>query len=595
MPFSSDLFIMLRIKTLLACCLAPALLLVSSCTRSSTSSGTNSSLSTTPKTAPAALFHDVATRSGLNFTHQLGASGKFYFDETTPAGCALFDFDGDGFDDVFLVQSGSSAPAKTVKNRPLCALYRNKGDGTFQDVSRGSGLDKDLGYAQGVAVGDFDGDGFDDLFITAFGNNHLFRNLKGNGKFEEVTAKMGLDKIHDTGYSTSAAWGDYDGDAKLDLYVCYYAHWNHELNRPCADSHSILDYCDPKIYEPSTHRLFRNMGSTFKDVSESAGISSARGRGLAATFIDYNGDGKPDIFVANDVTPNMLWKNNGNGTFSNTAQGAGCAYDGQGQDMASMGIAVADYNRSGRPSLYISNFSNLPNILFQNIGNGLFQDVTREAQLSFSHLQFLSFGCEFLDYDADGWPDLVTNNGHVQVSASHLTMGTTLKQRKQLLHNQGNGQFKEVSDAALLGDLNLPVVGRGLATGDFDNDGRLDVLAMSQNGPVQLLHNDTSGNGNHFISFSLRGTKSNTDAIGAKVELTVDGAKQTDWVRGGSSFLSSSDRRVYFGLGKTTKIDRVKIVWPNGTTENLSDLNADTFYTVTQTKGVTQKNPRHLQ
>lgn len=581
---------MLRIKTLFACCIAPTLLIVVGCSRTSTVSDTLSSATTAPKIASTAIFQNVATRSGLNFTHYLGASGKFYFDETTPAGCALFDFDGDGNQDVFLVQSGSSAPVGTVKNRPLCALYRNQGDGTFKDVSRGSGLDKDLGYAQGVAVGDFDGDGFDDLFITAFGSNHLFHNRKGTGKFEDVTAKMGLNKIHDTGYATSAAWGDYDGDGRLDLYVCYYAHWNHQLNRHCTDSHSILDYCNPQVYEPSTHILFHNLGNTFKDVSDQTGISSARGRGLSAAFMDYNNDGKPDIFVANDVTPNMLWKNNGNGTFSNTAQQAGCAYDGQGQDMASMGIGIADYNRTGRPSLYISNFSNLPNILFQNVGNGLFQDVTREAQLSFSHLKFLSFGCEFVDYDADGWPDIITNNGHVQMSASHLTGGTALKQRKQLLRNTGNGRFSEITDPALLGDLSTPVVGRGLATGDFDNDGRVDVLAMSQNGPVQLLRNQTRGNGNHFVSFLLRGTQSNRDAIGARVEVQAGAARQTAWVQGGSSFLSSSDRRLYFGLGKNAKIESLSVAWPSGQKETLRDLQGDTFYTLTEGKGITAKH-----
>ncbi len=539
----------------------------------------------TPVLAPA-LFKDVAARSGLKFNHALGDAGRFYFFETTPAGCAFLDFNNDGYQDVFLVQSGSSAPAKTVKNRPTCALFLNNKNGTFKDVTRGSGLDKDLGYGQGVAVGDYNNDGFDDLFVTSYGGNHLFKNQGGRGQFADVTQTMGLAKVHDTGYATSAAWGDYDSDGRLDLYVCYYARWSHATDKKCPDSATKrLDYCNPTLYEPSTHRLFRNAGSRFDDVSEAAGITKARGRGLAVAFTDYDGDGKTDIFVANDITPNMLWRNTGKDNFTNAANQAGIAFDGQGQDMASMGVAVADYNRSGHPSFYISNFSDRPNILFKNSGSGYVEDVTREAQLSLVHLKFLSFGCEFLDYEADGWPDLVVNNGHVQTSAAHLVKGTTLKQRKQLLHNNGKEKFDEVTDVGQLGDLGVPVVGRGLATGDFDNDGRVDVLAMSQNGPVQLLQNQTKGNGNHFISLSLRGTKSNRNAIGARVELQAGGVKRTAWVQGGSSYLSSSDRRIYFGLGKATQIERISLVWPSGKRETLQNLRADAFYTLTEGKG----------
>ena len=534
-----------------------------------------------------ALFENVAAQAGLNFTHVLGNQGQFYFPESTPPGCAFLDYDGDGDQDIFLVQSGPAAPASTVKHRPFCALYRNNGDGTFTDVTAGSGLDVDMGYAQGVAVADYDNDGADDLFVTAYGGNHLFHN-QGHGKWKEVTKAMDLGDKSGQGYATSAAWGDYDGDGKLDLYVCYYSRWSYALNKPCPDSDgNKLDYCPPLTYDAVTHRLYHNGGARFVDVSARAGIMSKKGRGLAVAWVDYNGDGKPDIFVANDQSALMLWRNNGNGTFSDVAVQTGTAYDGQGQVLAGMGIAVADYDHSGHPSLYVSNFANLSNTLFQNNGS-TFNDVTRQAGLAFLHLKFLTFGCEFLDYDADGWPDLISNNGHVQMEKSRREAGVELKMRKQLLHNEGNGKFKEITDPARLGGLNEKVIGRGLAVGDYDNDGRIDVLAMAQNAPVQLLRN-LDDNGNHWISFSTIGTRSNRDGIGARLEIEAGGVRQTASVRSGSSYLSASDRRVYFGLGKASKVDELTILWPSGARETLKSLASDTFYTLTENKGVTAK------
>lgn len=549
----------------------------------------SSTVETKPKTdsVASALFEDVATSAGLNFKHILGGKGKFYFIESTPAGCAFLDYDNDGYQDIFLVQSGSAARPETVRTRPSCALFRNRGNGTFEDVTRGSGLDKDLGYGQGVAIGDYDNDGFDDIFVTAYGGNHLFRNTGKDG-FQDVTRSEGLDKLHDTGFATSAVWGDYDNDGKIDLYVCYYSHWNHALDKPCYDDRTkSQDYCSPTRYPAVSHQLYHNTGNGFEDVSKKSGISKVVGRGLAAAFIDYNEDGKQDIFVANDQNPSMLWRNNGNGTFTDVADQMGCAYDGQGQLLAGMGVAVADYNRSGRESLYVSNFANRANILFKNQSK-FFSDATQEAGLGFSHLKFLSFGCEFFDYDADGWPDLLTNNGHVQVQANKREAGVPLKMRKQLLHNKGNGAFEEITDPAQLGDLTTPVVGRGLATGDFDNDGRVDVLAMSQDGPVQLFRNRLR-NTNHWISLQTSGTKSNRDGIGTRIEIEAGGAKQTATVRGGSSYLSSSDRRVYFGLGKATKIERLTLIWPSGTRQTWRNILPDKFYVVSESKAITAR------
>lgn len=533
----------------------------------------------------------MAERAGIHFTHSNGATGKYYFIEQMSAGCAFFDYDNDGYLDILLIQSGSSEPPNTVTNRPHCALYHNNGDGTFTDVTAGSGLDKDLGYGHGVAVGDYDNDGYEDLFITAYGGNHLFHNEKGTGKFTDVTAKMGLNKIHSTGYATSAAFGDYDNDGKLDLYVCYYCPWTWALNKKCSSPNKLPDYCSPELYETETHQLFHNEGSRFVDVSAKAGITKAQGRGLAVAFVDYDEDGRPDIFVANDISVNMLWHNNGNGTFTDVALSAGVARNESGRRMAAMGIGIADYDHSGHASLFVTDFSDAPNTLFKNTGGGLFTDVSAEAGVGPAHLPYLSFGCEFLDYDADGWADLITANGHVTVHVHDQYPNVEYKEPDQLFHNEGNGAFREIKEPGLLGELATPGVSRGLATGDFDNDGRLDVLILRQNDPVLLLHNQDRS-GNHWVSFKTVGVKSNRDGIHTRFTLMANGIRQTATVRGGSSYLSSSDRRVYFGLGKATKIDRVEIHWPSGTHEVMTDVPIDAIHILTEGKGLIEQQAK---
>jgi hypothetical protein len=538
-----------------------------------------------------ALFEDTAQRAGIHFTHTNGATGNYYYVETFPAGCAFLDYDNDGFLDILLLQSGSSDPPDQVKERPHCALYHNNGDGTFTEVTAGSGLDKDLGYAQGVAVGDIDNDGYDDLFITGYGHNFLFHNEHGTGKFTDVTAQWGLDKPHSTGYSTSAAFGDYDNDGKLDLYVCYYADWTWATDVKCESSPGVRDYCKPEVYDTEVHQLFHNDGDHFTDVTHKAGIDKAKGRGLAVAFVDYDGDERQDIFVANDLSENMLWHNNGNGTFTNTALKAGVARGEDGRRMAGMGIAIADYDHSGRESLFVTDFSGQPNELFRPIGRGCYEDVSASSGVGPAHLNFLSFGTEFFDYDADGWPDLIVANGHVVAHVELQSDQITYKERKQLLHNAGNGTFQEVTDAGLLGDLALPTVARGLAVGDYDNDGRLDVLVNNQNGPAQLFHNQDRSD-NHWVSFKTIGTRSNTDGYHARFTLTAGGIKQTATVRAGSSYLSHSESRVYFGLGKATSIERVEVRWPSGTKDVLTNLKPDASYILTEGKGVTGKLPR---
>jgi hypothetical protein len=532
----------------------------------------------------------VASRSGVKFKHDLGNADKLYMVKSTPPGCAFFDYDNDGLLDLFLVQSGPVVKPPGGAKRPRCGLYHNNGNGTFREVipSAGSGLSRDLGYAQGVAVGDYDNDGYDDLFVTAYGANHLFHNEGGSGQFKDVTAAMGMKSAHGKGYSTSATFGDYDSDGRLDLYVCYYAEWTPATDKVCRTQTGVRDYCSPLLYEPETHQLLHNVGNRFVDVSQKSGISKGKGRGLAVAFVDYNNDGRFDIFVANDLNPNMLWRNNGNGTFTDVAVETGSAFEDNGDVMAGMGIAVADYNRTGHDSLLVTNFSDRANIIFKNVG-GLFEAASEEARLVDPHLKFLSFGCEFFDYDADGWPDIIVNNGHVAMFEPQRKSGIPYKQRKQLLRNQGNGTFAEVTNPTELGDLIVPHVGRGLAVGDYDNDGRVDALAVGQNAPAQLFRNRVL-NKNHWISFKTVGTKSNRNGVHARFLIKARSVQQTATVRGGSSYLSHSDRRVYFGLGQATKVDEVVIRWPSGTQQTLKNLQANRFYTVTEGRGITSSH-----
>jgi hypothetical protein len=542
----------------------------------------------TPK-GPPPLFHDVADPAGIHFAHSNGASGKFFYVEETGSGCAFIDYDNDGYPDILMVQSGAiPRPASDPSPAKYCALYHNKGDGTFADVTLGSGLDKDLSYGQGVAIGDYDNDGYDDLYITGYGGNHLLRNEKGSGKFTDVTARAGLgDTDQGPRYSTGAAFGDYDNDGRLDLYVCHYARWTPETNRICKTARGRDDYCTPDVLDTDVDRLYHNNGDvTFTDVSWSSGIGSAKGHGLGVVWTDYDGDGREDIFVSNDLTASFLWRNEGKGKFKDVAAEAGCAYDANGQNMAGMGIAIGDYNNSGRESLLVTNFSHLPNTLFQLQPGGYFTDVSLAANVAMPHMPFLAFGCDFLDYDADGWKDLIVANGHVQVHVSEDAEGTTYAERKQLFHNDGTGRFAEITDN--LGDLATPTVSRGLASGDYDNDGRVDFLVNNQNGPAQLFHNEVPPK-NHWISFKTIWTKSNRDGYHAKITaMAADGKRYYSEVHSSSSYASHSDSRVYFGLGSAASVTRVEIRWPSGQKDVLKDLAADRFYEVTEGTGVTK-------
>lgn len=530
-----------------------------------------------------APFESVAARAGIHFVLHNGATGKDRFVEFAPAGCAFLDYDNDGYQDILLLQAGSSDPPRPGENRPHCALYHNNGNGTFTDVTAISGLDKGPGYALGVAVGDYDNDGYEDLFLTGFHGNFLFHNELGRRKgkgplFRDVTAQMGLSRIHSTGFATAAAFGDYDNDGRLDLYVCYYSDWTWGKDG---------GYYTNTLHKPETHVLFHNAGNRFVDVSHMAGIDRVRGRGLAVAFLDADGDGRQDIFVANDQTPNMLWHNEGNGTFTNSALRSGCAYGLGGQMMAGMCAALADYDHSGRESLYVSNRQSSPKTLFRNQGDGLLMPV----EAGVTSFDTFSFGGEFMDYDADGWADLLVVNGMINDTHLQQTPGVKPAQRKQLFHNEGDGRFREVGDPAHPGILDTPTIARGLAVGDYDNDGRWDALINNQNSAAELLHNtDTSKN--HWIGFKTVGVRSNRDGLHTRFVLEAGKMRQTATVRAGSSYLSVSDRRVYFGLGAVPEVARVTVRWPSGACDVLTHLKADAYYVVTEGRGVTGRLPR---
>jgi hypothetical protein len=532
--------------------------------------------------APVGLFEDVAAASGLQFTHSNGGTGQFWMIEVTGSGCAFFDYDNDGFPDVFLVQSGPLPGSPGVRRNGLHHNVGGRGAPRFVNVTEGSGLE-DAGYGQGVAVGDYDNDGFEDVFITGYGGNHLYRNLGGTGRFEDVTRRAGLsDTEGGPRYATAAAFGDYDNDGLLDLYVCHYCPWTPAQNKVCHDTRHQRDYCAPDVYDPAPHRLYHNLGGgRFEDVSRSSGIGKARGRGLAVAWVDFDGDGREDIYVADDMTPNLLWHNLGGGRFQEIAVEAGCAFSESGTPLSGMGIGVGDYDNDGREDFFVTNFSGQPNSLYRNAGQGRFEDVSMASGVALPHMKFLSFGCEFFDYDADGWRDLIVANGHVQLRVESNFDGVSYAERKQLFHNDA-GHFAEVT--AKLGDLARPTVSRGLAVADVDNDGGLDFLVNNQNGPAQLFMNRAPRG--HWISFKTVGTRSNHDGRHARITITAGGRRQTTEVRSGSSFASHSDPRVYFGLGAASRVDRVEIRWPSGVRDTARELPADAIYLATEGRGM---------
>jgi enediyne biosynthesis protein E4 len=549
---------------------------------------------------------DVAAAAGLRFRHSNGARGRHMFVETTGSGCALFDYDNDGWLDLLLLQAGPlpgtperaradathalAPPPAGVTEAAANRLYRNRGDGTFADVTAGSGLEC-TGYSQGVAVGDWDNDGFDDLYVTAYGGNHLFRNERGTGRFRDVTARAGVANTEaGPRWSVSAAFGDDDGDGDLDLFVCHYVKWAPAIDHPCHDGYGNPSYCHPHAYDGETVTLYRNNGdATFTDVTRAAGLAGLVGRGLGVTWLDFNDDGRPDLYVANDLTPNFLLRNNGGGTFTDVAMEAGVAVSDSGTLLSGMGIGVGDTDGDGREDLFVTNFSKQGNSLYRNDGGGAFSNRTYASGIGTISLNWLGFGCAFLDEDLDGRLDLLVANGHVMDNVALTEREITYAERKSLYHNRGDGTFVDIAAGA--GDLAVSRVSRGLAIGDFDNDGAMDALVNNQNDTPQLLRGTARSRypERHWLSLRLQGTHGKRDAYHARVTVQSGGRTQVREVRSGFSFASASDRRVHFGLGSAAVADTVTIRWPGGHTDRFRALPADRIYVVTEGRGIERR------
>jgi len=536
--------------------------------------------------APAAsvVFNDVSSAAGIRFKHTSGAFGKKYLPETIGAGCAFLDFDSDGWQDVFLVNSSEWPGRSTAKAFP--ALYRNNRDGTFTDVTKAAGLTVEL-YGIGVAAADYDNDGRSDIFLAALGGSRLFRNL-GDGKFADVTAKAGVGA---PGFSVGAMWFDYDKDGKLDLFVARYVEWVLEKDLFCTLDGTRKSYCTPESYKGQNALLFRNKGDgTFEDVTKRAGLLNTASKAMGAALIDYDADSWPDLFVANDTQPNKLYRNNGNGTFTDVAVAAGVAFSEAGAARAGMGVDVADYDRSGRPSLVIGNFSNEMIALYHNEGSGLFIDEAPGSAIGQTSLLTLTFACFFFDFDLDGLLDIFAANGHVADDITNVQPKIKYAQPPHVFRNLGGRTFEAVT-AKLGPALQRPLVARGAAAGDFDNDGDPDLLISTNNGPAYLLRND-GGSRNNWIRVRTVGGPSNRDGIGAKVTVTLDdGAKLWGLVHTGSSYASQSELPLTFGLGSATKVAKLEVAWPSGRVDSASGVAAKQTITIQEGKGIVPSAP----
>ncbi|MBZ5629143.1 MAG: CRTAC1 family protein [Acidobacteriia bacterium] len=531
-------------------------------------------------------YVDVTAQAGIHFKHNSGAFGKKYLGETMGSGVCVLDYDNDGWQDILLVNSMDWPGHKSGRSLP--ALYHNNHDGTFTDVTAKAGLAVEV-YGLGCAVADYDNDGYEDIYITTVGRNHLFRN-RGNGTFVDVTAKAG---VADPGFSTSAAWFDYDNDGKLDLFVAHYVDWSIAADRYCSLDGKHKSYCTPQVYKGQSSTLFHNKGNgVFENVTRRAGLDDAKSKSLGIALLDYDNDGWLDLFVANDTEPNKLYRNNHDGTFADVGLAAGVAYGESGIARAGMGTDAGDYDNSGRQSLVIGNFTNESMALYHNDGSGLFTDVAPTTGIGKMSVRSLTFAAFFFDYDLDGMLDVFAANGHISDDIAVVQPNVKYAQPPHLFHNVGHNKFEDVS-AKSGRALQQAVVGRGAAHADFDNDGDLDLLIMANNGPARLLRND-NGNQNDMLKVKTVGTRSNRDGIGAKVFVsTSQGARLFGMVKTGSSYLSQSELPLTFGLGKPEngKTVSLEIVWPRGQKDSVSGIKPNQFITVQEGKGIISAQP----
>jgi hypothetical protein len=521
----------------------------------------------TPQPSRPHRFNDVTAEAGLRFRHTNAATGQKFLMETMAPGCAFFDYDGDGYLDIYFV-NGDLLPGFQSSETLSNALYRNNRDGTFTDVTDKAGV-RGHGYGMGVVAGDYNNDGLQDLFVTNFGSSIFYRN-NGDGTFTDVTAESGL---NNRAWGSSAAFFDYDNDGFLDLFVCNYVDFSLDHNVFCGSPERGRGYCSPENYPGTACALYHNNGDgTFTDVSVRSGIGGYKCKALGVVTADFTGNGYQDIYVANDRIGNMLFLNQGDGTFREVGTLAGAAYTASGRAQSGMGVAAADYDGDGKMDVVVTNLSLEGYSLFHNDGDAFFTEVGFPAGVGAPSLMLTGWGVAFFDYDNDGHDDIIAVNGHAMDNVSLARSDLAYFQPALLLRNYG-GKFADVTST--LGEaLSIPRPSRGLAVGDYDNDGNMDLLLCNCNNTPVLLKN-TGTRTNHWLKIKLVGRKSNRDGIGVKAWVTSGGVTQMKEVTGGGSYLSSSDRRLHFGLGASEVVDSIRILWPSGATQQLTHVQSD--------------------
>jgi hypothetical protein len=531
-------------------------------------------------------FVDATAASGISFRHHNGGFGKKWLPETMGSGVCVLDYDNDGAQDILLINSADWPGHGSSHSYP--ALYHNNGNGTFTDRTKQAGLSVEM-YGMGCAVGDYDNDGNVDVYITAVGSSHLFHNL-GGGKFTEVTTKAG---VAGSGFASGAVWFDYDNDGKLDLFVAHYVDWTAAKDQYCSLDTKNKSYCTPQVYKGESARLYHNRGNgTFEDVTKQAGLYDAGSKSLGIALVDYDNDGWLDLVVTNDTQPNKLYRNNHNGTFVDVGVQAGIAYSDAGAIRAGMGVDVGDYENSGQPGVIIGDFTNEGMALYRTDGSGLYTSAAEATGIDRWSLQSLTFSTFFFDYDLDGLLDVLAVNGHVADDISVTQPHLKYAEPALMFRNLGKGQFENTS-TKLGPALEQPIVGRGSAYGDFDNDGDLDLVVTEDNGPARLLRNE-NGNQNDLLRVKLVGTRSNRDGIGAVVTLQVDShQKLLRMVKTGSGYLSQSELPVTFGLGKPNpgRSMTLTVAWPSGHKDTIANVKPNQAMTIVEGKGTTAARP----
>jgi hypothetical protein len=535
-----------------------------------------------PAASPGFRLVDVTSSASIQFQHNSGAFGGKFLPETLGSGCAFLDYDRDGWQDILLI-NGMDWPGHKQRRSTL-RLYHNNGNGSFTDVTSRAGLDIEM-YGMGVAVGDYDNDGFPDILVTCVGQNRLFHNT-GKGTFIDVTNASGLGKR--LAFSTSALWFDYDRDGLLDLFVCNYVKWSPEHDVFCSLDGKHKSYCTPEAYRGETCWLFHNRGNgTFEDVTASSGIFDSSSKSLGVATLDEGQSVWVDLLVANDTQPNKLYRNQRNGVFKDAGVEAGLAFSTEGKARAGMGVDAADFTNSGHSGVAITNFDNEMIGLYE-FGRKSYEDIAAQSGVGVASKNSLGFGCVFLDANLDGWLDLAVVNGHIDETVRNIRGNLGYAQPPQLFLNNGKGHFRDIATEAG-GGFDHPKVGRGLAYADFDRDGDQDLLLTTNNGSAYLYRNDQLA-GNRSIRFRLVGTKSNRDGIGATVRVVSGGLSQSRMVKSGSSYLSQSELPVTFGLEKRDRVGRAIILWPSGRTEEFTNLAAGRCYECTEGKGITPQD-----